>query len=220
MNPDIQAVVFDMDGLMFNTEDLYDQVGSLILQKRGQRYTRELKLAMMGLPGNVAFEVMRSRCGLDDSVESLQQETDKIFADLLPKEIAKLPGLDSLLELIESKGIRKAVATSSHRQFATKALGFFDLEPRFEFVLTGEDVEHGKPNPDIYLLAAQKLNITTSSMLVLEDSLNGSMAAKTSGAITVVVPNVHSAECDFSHVDHVAEHLLDEFITGLIHQAR
>ena len=220
MNADIQAVVFDMDGLMFNTEDLYDQVGELILQKRGQRFTKELKLAMMGLPGNVAFEVMRTRCGLDDSVESLQKETDEIFADLLPNEIAKLPGLDPLLELIETKGIRKAVATSSHRQFATKALGFFDLEPRFEFVLTGEDVKHGKPNPDIYLLAAQKLKITTASMLVLEDSLNGSLAAKKSGAITVVVPNVHSADCDFSHVDHVAEDLLDEFIISLIHQPR
>ncbi len=205
-----------MDGLMFNTEDLYDQVGELILQKRGQHYTKELKLAMMGLPGKVAFEVMRSRCGLDDSVEALQQETDQIFADLLPKGIAKLPGLDQLLELLEMKGIRKAVATSSHRQFATKALGFFDLEPRFEFVLTGEDVQHGKPNPDIYLLAAKKLAVSTSAMLVLEDSLNGSRAAKSAGALTVAVPTAHSADCDFSHVDFVAEHLLDEFIVNLV----
>ena len=68
----IKAVVFDMDGLMFNTEHLYDQVGDAILKKRGQRFTRELKLSMMGLPGKDAFEVMIDRCGLDDSVEQLQ----------------------------------------------------------------------------------------------------------------------------------------------------
>ena len=219
MNTEIKAVVFDMDGLMFNTEDLYDQVGEIILRKRGQQFTNDLKLAMMGLPGHAAFEVLRSHCGLDDSNESLQQETDAIFLNLLPKEIAKMPGLDPLLELIETKGIRKAVATSSHRQFATRALGFFDLEPRFEFVLTGDDVKRGKPDPDIYLLAAQKFDISASTMLVLEDSINGSRAATTAGAITVAVPTVHSSECDFSHVDYVAANLMDDFIVNLIHQA-
>ena len=219
MNAEINAVVFDMDGLMFNTEDLYDQVGDIILGKRGQKFTNELKLEMMGLPGHAAFEVLRSHCGLSDSVESLQQETDEIFLELLPKEIAKMPGLDSLLELIESKAIPKAVATSSHRKFATQALGFFDLEPRFDFVLTGDDVQRGKPDPDIYLLAAKKFDISASTMLVLEDSINGSRAATAAGAITVAVPTIHTSECDFSHVDYVASNLMDNFIVELIHQA-
>jgi len=216
MNSRIRAVVFDMDGLMFNTEDLYNIVGERLLQKRGQRFTNELKLAMMGLPGPQAFEVMRSRCGLSDSVESLKQETDEIFVDLLPKEIQKMPGLDSLLQLVEQQKLPKAVATSSQRKFATRALGFFDLEPRFEFVLTGDDVERGKPNPDVYLLAAKNLSVEPQQMLVLEDSLIGSRAAKAAGAITIAVPTHHSADCDFSHVDHVASSLADELIVELI----
>jgi len=220
MNIKIKAVVFDMDGLMFNTEDLYDQVGQTILQKRGQEFTNELKLAMMGLPGPKAFEVMRSRCGLEESVEALQKETDEIFVDLLPDEIQTMPGLDSLLDLLEQQEIPKAVATSSHRRFAKRALGFFDLEPRFEFVLTGDDVERGKPNPDIYLLAARMLDLRPQQMLVLEDSHIGSRAAKAAGAVTIAVPTPHSADSDFSHVDHVATSLADKFIARLVSKAR
>ena len=216
MQTKIRAVVFDMDGLMFNTEDLYDQVGDILLQRRGLSYSLELKLEMMGLPGPEAFQVMKDRCGLSDSVSELQQETDVIFQSLLPDQIAKMPGLDDLLERIEKVALPKAVATSSHRQFAKQALGFFDLQPRFEFVLTGDDVDKGKPNPDIYLLAADKLNVRPSEMLVLEDSKVGSTAAKAAGAYTVAVPTRHSLDADFSHVDFVASSLADKHIADLV----
>ena len=213
---EIHAVVFDMDGLMFNTEDLYDEVGEILLSRRGQSFTLELKLAMMGLPGRVAFGVMKERTGLTETVEELQQETDAIFKTLMPERIEKMPGLDQLLTLIESAGFPKAVATSSHRQFAEKALGMFSLQPRFEFVLTGDDVTNGKPAPDIYLMAANKLSIEPKNMLVLEDSHIGSRAAAAAGAVVVAVPTTHSASCDFSHVDSVANGLSDPLIANLL----
>lgn len=213
--PIIEAVAFDMDGLMFNTEDLYDQVGEILLRRRGDTFTRELKHAMMGLPGPTAFEVMRQRCGLKDTVEQLQSETDEIFSELLPAEIRLMPGLAPLLETLENLGIPKAVATSSHRQFATRALGFFDLEPRFEFVLTSEDVSKGKPHPEIYLTAASRLGVAPSAMLVLEDSINGSKSGAASGAFTIAVPTEHSVGMDFSHVHIVANRLDDDVILRL-----
>lgn len=215
MSSTIKAVAFDMDGLMFNTEDLYDQVGEILLQRRGHSFTRELKLEMMGLPGPKAFEIMRQRCSLDDSIETLQQETDEIFVDMLPREIRLMPGLESLLQRIESLNVPKAVATSSHRQFATKALGFFDLEPRFEFILTSEDITEGKPHPEIYLTAATRLDVAPREMLVLEDSYTGSRSAAAAGAYTIAVPTEHSAEMDFSHVDQIAKRLDDELIMRL-----
>ena len=213
--PKIAAVAFDMDGLMFNTEDLYDQVGQMLLAKRGHDFTRELKLAMMGLPGPVAFEVMRQRCGIEDSVEQLQSEADQIFAKMLPAQIEMMPGLETLLEKLESIGIPKAVATSSHRQFADQALGHFDLQPRFEFVLTADDVTQGKPHPEIYLTTASRLGISPDSMLVLEDSLTGSKAAAAAGAFTIAVPTRHSLGSDFSHVHCVADHLMDQVVLDL-----
>ena len=208
----IKAVVFDMDGLMFNTEDLYDQVGDAILKKRGQRFTRELKLSMMGLPGQDAFEVMINRCGLDNSVEQLQGEAEALFAELLPREIRTMPGLLELLALLETHAVPKGIATSSHERFANIALGQFDLRERFKFVLTAESVTRGKPHPEVYLLAAQKMGISPASMLVLEDSFVGSQAAAAAGACVIAVPTQHSVDCDFLHTHEIAKSLGDDVV--------
>ena len=218
MKQTIDAVVFDMDGLMFNTEDLYDQVGDAILLKRGQRFTNEVKLAMMGLPGDKAFQVMIDRCQLDDSIEELQSETEALFAEMLPREIRTMPGLLELLDRLEEKGIPKGIATSSHQRFAKVALEQFDLGPRFQFVLTAESVTNGKPHPEVYLLAAEKMKVSPQSMLVLEDSHTGSTAAAAAGACVIAVPTEHSKGCDFSHVYAVADALHDRIVWETIEQ--
>jgi HAD superfamily hydrolase (TIGR01509 family) len=216
----IEAVAFDMDGLMFNTEDLYDDVGDILLQRRGQRFERTLKLKMMGRPGNEAFGIMKQQCGLADSVEQLREETREIFSELLPARIEMMPGLCSLLEWLEGLGVKKCVATSSHRQFATEALGSFDLEPRFEFVLTADDVTRGKPDPEVYLTAASRLDVSVNNLLVLEDSVIGSTAAAKAGALTIAVPTSHSIGSDFSHVRHVASSLEDPIIRQTLSEGR
>lgn len=212
---EIKAVAFDMDGLMFNTEDLYDEVGGILLERRGKTFCRELKLKMMGLPGKVAFEIMRDFHGIDDPVDQLQSETREIFAELLPTRIETMPGLIELLEFLELRRIPKGVATSSHRQFAEEALGKFGIRSRFEFVLTSDDVTNGKPDPEVYLAAAEKFSVAPESMLVLEDSKTGSTAAVAAGAPTIAVPTVHSRGQDFSHVYAVANGLNDPSIRNL-----
>ena len=208
----IAAVIFDMDGLMFNTEDLYNVVGDALLKPRGHEFTRELKLLMMGLPGNKAFEVMINHCQLQDSADALVAESAKLFADLLPREIRPMRGLMKLLDRLERNKIPKAVATSSHQRFANIALSQFDLIPRFEFVLTAESVVNGKPHPDVYLLAAKRMALQPSQLLVLEDSVTGSRAGVAAGANVIAVPTEHSAHCDYSHVAHVATSLEDPII--------
>jgi HAD superfamily hydrolase (TIGR01509 family) len=196
-----------MDGLMFNTEDLYNLAGERLLEPRGQKFTRELKLAMMGLPGKEAFAVMIDHCNLDDSVEQLQTETDQIFQTLLPEKIEMMPGLQTLLAAIDDAGLPRAVATSSHRNFADRALGHFDLQAGFQFVLTAEDVTNGKPDPEVYLTAGDKLGVAADSMLVLEDSVFGSRAAVAAGAFTVAIPTEFSRDQDYSHADAVVDRL-------------
>lgn len=214
--PIIQAVTFDMDGLMFNTEDLYDIVGEQLLNRRGQSFTSELKMAMMGLPGPDAFAVMKERCGLDDSIEALASECEEMFDDLLPARIEMMPGLEALLQLLESANVPKAIATSSHLRFAQRALGVFDLQPRFEFVLTAESVEKGKPNPDVYLLAASRLGVQPENMLVLEDSIHGSSAATAAGATTIAIPSRRVDSAQFGSVYAICERLDDSTVLELI----
>ena len=215
-----QAVAFDMDGLMFNTEDLYDEVGDTLLQRHGQRFTRELKLEMMGRTGREALAIMKQRCNLPQTVDELLIEIRQIFSKLLPGRIEMMPGLSALLTFLEQNKIPKCVATSSHRLFATEALGCFDLEPRFEFLLTAEDVQNGKPAPDVYLKAAAQLGIKPAELMVLEDSEIGSRAAAAAGAFTIAVPTSHSVDGDFSHVNHVADSLNDPMIQEVLSRGR
>ena len=215
-----QAVAFDMDGLMFNTEDLYDEVGDMLLQRHGQRFTIELKLEMMGRTGREALAIMKQRCGLSQTVDELLIEVKQIFSKLLPDRIEMMPGLSALLLFLEQHKIPKCVATSSHRQFATEALGCFDLKPRFEFLLTADDVQNGKPAPDVYLKAAEQLGVKPAELLVLEDSEIGSRAAAAAGAFTIAVPTSHSVNGDFSHVNYVAESLNDPMIQQVLSRER
>ena len=201
---------------MFNTEDLYDVVGERLLNRRGQHFTAELKRAMMGLPGEVAFAVMKDRCGLSESIAELAAECETLFEDLLPDRIEMMPGLAELLDLLEAKRIPKGIATRSHLRFAERALASFDLRKRFDFLLTAESVTQGKPDPEVYLLAAEKHGVPVSQMLVLEDSIHGSNAGLTAGAVTIGVPSRRVDRSNFGPLYAICESLGDAKILDLI----
>jgi HAD superfamily hydrolase (TIGR01509 family) len=139
-----------------------------------------------------------------------------IFADILATRLALMPGAAELLDSLERAGIPKGIATSSGRRFVTDVLSRFDLEPRFRFVLTAEDVVEGKPHPEIYFKAAALFSVEPPSMLVLEDSQNGCRAAAASGAIAVAVPGGHSRRHDFSGATLVADSLADPRLYALL----
>jgi HAD superfamily hydrolase (TIGR01509 family) len=214
--PRPRAVVFDLDGLMFNTEDLYQFVGGELLRRRGHVFTGELLDRMMGRPGRVALSIMIEHHGLEATVEQLTAETDEIFPAILDARLAPMPGLVELLAALEAAGIPKAIATSSRRSFVDDVLGRFDFGPRFRFILSAEDVVEGKPDPEIYLTAAKRHDVLPSEMLVLEDSQNGCRAAVRAGAVAVAVPGGHSRTHDFTGAMLVAESLADRRIYGLL----
>jgi HAD superfamily hydrolase (TIGR01509 family) len=203
------AVVFDLDGLMFNTEELYEEVGGEILRRRGHVCTRQLLDKMMGRPSRIALQIMIDQHGLSDTIDCLLAENDEIFRVILPQRLAPMPGLLDLLHALEAAKIPKAIATSSRRSFVTKVLGQFELEPRFSFILTSEDVQQGKPHPEIYLSAAQRLGRSPAEVLVLEDSENGCRAAVAAGAFAVAVPGRQSANHDFTGAALIANGLHD-----------
>jgi beta-phosphoglucomutase-like phosphatase (HAD superfamily) len=117
-----KAVVFDLDGLMFNTEELYQLVGTEVLRRRGKSFDAELLHSIMGRPGPVALQMMIDYHRLDATVEQLAAENDEIFGDLLDTQLAYMPGLDPLLTSLEAARIPKAIATSSGVRFVTNVL--------------------------------------------------------------------------------------------------
>jgi HAD superfamily hydrolase (TIGR01509 family) len=211
-----RAVVFDLDGLLFNTEELYCEAGNTLLGRRGKCFSPELIHATMGRPGRVAFQIMIDWHGLTDSVECLAEESEQIFAAILAERLAPMRGASELLERLEAANIPKAIATSSDRRYAHGVLSRFDFLRRFEFVLTCEDVIDGKPHPEIYLKAASRLGHAPRDVLVLEDSQNGCRAAVAAGAFAVAVPGDHSRHHDFTGAALVIDHLADPRLHALV----
>jgi len=214
--PAPRAVVFDLDGLMFNTEELYQEVGAELLRRRGYEFAQDLLDQMMGRPSHVALQIMIDTHTLRATVEELLAETDEIFPEILRQRLAPMPGLVELLSALEKNHIPKGIATSSRRAFVERVLGRFDYQAGFSPILTSEDITHGKPHPEIYLMAAERLSISPGEMLVLEDSQNGCRAAIAAGAMAVAVPGPHSRSHDFTGATLVANTLLDERIYRLL----
>ena len=188
---DVDVVAFDLDGLMFNTEELYEDCGAQILARRGKQISLKLLSEIMGRQSQVALQMMIDWYELDDTVAELQAETDAIFASFLADRLEPMPGLMRLLDTLERHDIPKAITTSSRRSFVNDCLAISKLEGRFGFVLSAEDVTDGKPDPEIYLTAANRFGVSPQRMLVLEDSPNGCLAAVSAGAFAVAIPGKH-----------------------------
>ncbi len=212
----IRAVAFDLDGLIFNTEHVFAIAAEQMLSDRGLDMPAELLQRMMGRRPPEGFVIMREMLSLDESAETLHEEARDRFLSLLDEYVDLMPGALEMFDLLESLGLPKAVATSSPRRFLDELLGRFDLEPRFDFTLTAEDVTEGKPNPEIYLTAAARHGVQPSEMLVFEDSETGSRAAAASGAFVVSVPHDHSRHHSFDVSHFVADTLKDPLIRDVL----
>jgi pseudouridine 5'-phosphatase len=205
----LRAVVFDLDGLLVNSEDLYEQAGETVLRRRGKTYDADLREQMMGRPVVDALKLMIDCHSLPDTLEDLMCECKDVLAALMATSLDTMPGVELLLDDLEAAGIPIAVATSGTREYADHVLARLNLKHRFRFILTAEDIVRGKPDPAVYRLAAERLGIEPSQMMVLEDSANGCRAAVGAGAFAVAVPNRHTRDHKFSGAQFIAETLAD-----------
>jgi HAD superfamily hydrolase (TIGR01509 family) len=157
----------------------------------------------------VALQIMIDWHGLDVTVAQLEYETDQLFDRILEARLAPMPGLLDLLQALESARIPKAIATSSRRSFVNRVVEQAGLAGRFQFILAAEDVQHGKPHPEIYLTAASRFGLPSAHVMVLEDSENGCRAAVAAGTFAVAVPGQHNQQHIFPGAAFVADTLAD-----------
>lgn len=206
----IKAIIFDMDGLIVDTEVLYSIALQEIAQKRGKNFTHELKRAMIGRHGTSSMDIFREKLGLHETAEDLLIEREDIYGKLLNKaELVPMPGLFELLLLADTMAIPVAIASSSSECWIKIVINKLGIENRFKAIVSGYNVENSKPYPDIYLLAAKRLGIPPQYCLALEDTPIGMEAAKRAGMICVAVPNQYSIGLDFSMADMVIDSLKD-----------
>jgi HAD superfamily hydrolase (TIGR01509 family) len=209
-------VVFDLDGLMFDTEALFFRACSEVLESRGKRFTPEI---MRNLIGRRAVEVagwLKELAGVDEPPEVILGEVRERFIAEVDSAVHPTPGLIALLDHLGRSRMPTAVATSSGRSYADRLLVRHGLSDRFAFVLTAEDVTRGKPDPQIYRLAADRFGVPTAEMMVLEDSTAGVAAARAAGAFAVAVPHEHSPADGLGDADLIVPRLDDPAILALI----
>jgi len=206
-----------MDGLMFDTEDLFQEVECKIAEKRGKKFTPAIKNKMMGRKIADAIRIMKEELGLDEDPHVLFQEFDLLYQAALRNEVQPRPGLFPLLDFLEKYSVRKAIATSSRKRWVDMTLTKFDLFSRFQVIVTGDDIEKGKPDPEIYENAVSALGLSPERCLVLEDAVNGVEAAKGAGCFVVAIPNEYTKGQDFSKADFITDTLESPELLRRIH---
>lgn len=203
-----RAVVFDLDGLLIDTEWVFAEAAARILARRGQRLEPEFFATMMGTPGRDALPRFCDRYRLTDPLAVIAAEYKQSFLDVLAGSRPPLmPGAVDLIRRLEERDVPRAIGTSSTREYVEAVFGPHGLLDRFAFVLTADDVTHGKPDPEIYRTAAERFGFSPAAVVVLEDSINGLRAAKAAGSRCVVVPHEQTPRGELAPADLVVANL-------------
>ena len=209
----IQAIIFDLDGLMVDSESLAKQAWQRVLARYGHELDRDTIDALFGLRLADSSRLVKNKFELALSAEQVAAEKNDLFMAMLAGNLHPMPGLYELLKAVDERNLARAVATSSKGDYASVALETIGVDG-FAAVITADLVQEGKPAPDTYLAAAKALDLPPSACLALEDSPNGVRAAQAAGMRCVAVPNAMTAAMDLSAADWlfhslgaVADHL-------------
>ncbi len=187
----VKLAIFDMDGLMLDTEKLMLDSCMTIAKKNNYPLKKEDYLRTVGL-NNRDTEAIYIECmGEDFPIEEFRTKVSEIYeAIVLDKGAPKKQGLEELLDFLEENNIQKVVATSTHRERAEKILLKSGILNRFSFIVCGDEIEKGKPEPDIFLEACRRAGVEPKDAVVLEDSQNGLLAASRAGIKCLLIPDL------------------------------
>lgn len=185
----IKGAIFDMDGVLFDTERLYQQVWREIAAERGIELESSFLKAISGTNGRYMCQVIEEYYHVADGRDIMEE----CMARIKRKLSAYVPikkGVPEILKFFQEKGIPIAVASSSSTQQIINNLKTAGLSDYFSVIVSGTEVSHGKPAPDIFLSAAKKIDVRPEACAVFEDSENGIKAGYAAGCITIMVPDL------------------------------
>lgn len=186
----IELIIFDMDGLMLDTEKLYFQVFSEVFAQNGLDFDSEMHKKVIGTTIQKGMEILSNEYSDKQLIARIFPEIEKNFLQMvLNGNVPVKPGLFELFEEIEKKNIKKTVATSAGKKTAMHILESTGIINHLEKGVFGDMVKHGKPNPDIFLLSCEQFNASPKDCLVLEDSVMGVRAAISAGVPVICVPD-------------------------------
>jgi 16S rRNA pseudouridine516 synthase len=189
MSDSFRAVIFDLDGILADSEPSWDDIDAKLLSEYGVAYRGEYHREVLGVSYKASVEFFKKTFGITASTEELMRRRGEIATEFFANKIGLFPHVKEVLEELRDMKLRLAVATSSVSASARPFLDRHQLTSFFEVIITGDEIERGKPHPDIYLRAAEKLGVAPNECLVIEDSLSGVAAGKAAGMRVAAIPD-------------------------------
>ena len=202
-----RAVIFDLDGVLADSEPWWNEIDKKLLGEYGIVYRGEYHRNVLGVSYRLAVEFYRKAFGLSTPTGELMRRRGEIAAEFFSNRVGLFPSTRAVLGELQQMNLRLAVATSSVSASALPFLDRHQLTAFFVVIVTGDEVEHGKPSPDIYLRAAKKLGVTATECLVIEDALSGIAAARAAGMRVAAIPDRRFV--DSRDYEKQANYLLD-----------
>src|SRR5213592_1426197 len=208
MPQSFRAVIFDLDGVLADSEPWWNEIDAKLLAQYGVRYRGEYHRNVLGVSYRLAVEFFKKAFGLSVSTDELIQRRGEIATEFFANRVGLFPSAKEVLQELRRMKLRLAVATSSISASARPFLDRHQLTQFFDVIVTGDEIERGKPDPDIYLRTAEKLGIVADDCLVIEDSLSGIAAAKAARMRVAAIPDRRFV--DTREYDKEADYLLND----------
>jgi HAD superfamily hydrolase (TIGR01509 family) len=186
----VRAVVFDMDGLIVDTEVVFRDVMMEASEARGLALPEEVFLRMVGLPDHGSRAVAMAHFGADFDFDPWMAHAWELAHARIAAGVPVKAGVVELLDYLDQAALPRGICTSSRHETVERHLGPVGLLKRFHAVIAAGDYARGKPNPDPFLAAASRLGVDPGSCVALEDSHNGVRAAASAGMMTIMVPDL------------------------------
>ncbi|NIS09317.1 MAG: HAD family phosphatase [Candidatus Dadabacteria bacterium] len=203
----IKAVIFDMDGVMIDSEPLWEKTEKIMMARKGITYTPAYREKIVGLGQKDSAILLKNTFGLEDETEEIVNSRISILLDIYDKELELVSGLELLLDSLSKSPLQVALASSSPIRVINFVLDNFELSKYFDPVVSGDMVENGKPNPDIYLHTAGLMSLSPPECVVIEDSINGVVSAKAAGMYCIAVPDKRLEPNGFKKADVIIDDL-------------
>lgn len=204
----IEAVIFDMDGVIFDTERLYLENWRKIFKKYGYEMTKEIYISVMGKGRKNAIKTFLEIYGKDLPISQMYKEKDEKFMQEIEEgKVLVKPGAEEILNFLKENEYKIAIATSAKRDRTLRQLNMAGMIKKFDVIVCGDDIKNSKPDPEIFLKAAQKLSVNYSNCIVIEDSAAGIKAAFNAKMIGMHVEDLKKADdeilkyCNRSFID-------------------
>ncbi len=184
----VEAVVFDLDGVLISSEEVWDDVREQFVRERGGRYDAEIQRAMMGMSSPEWSRYLHEHANVPDEPDAINRE---VVRRMLERYGSELPLIDGAVEAVRRLAERwpLAIASSSNRPLIDRVLELAGLRSYFRATVSSEEVAQGKPAPDVYLEAARRLDADPRQCAAIEDSHGGIRSAKSAGMRVVAIPN-------------------------------